>query len=432
MKKLVALLRSCVPESPSHFAELSSSLLSETRQFEEHLIEQGFVAKIEDETMQEFYSLSNFACTFENKYADKRRSIILSNARDTLLKEDYHNTIIVGSINQQDHDKYHNNQSHFVMERDALNVFHLDQCAISKTASTLITLCRKTLDEAVHQTSPPSAVPILYKTSRDLLDLFRAIIPTAHGNAIATIPRTAAVLHNDCVYLAHHLLTLGLEYKDKFQKLPLQRPKLYLTCTFVDFVPTFRDIAEQAMLDMIQRQKKQLALVVGERVQSLQQALRSNEAVTEWTEAETGVRAAHYHLHHLSQAWKPILSRDVYARSMGSLVDTFFALLLDPVVTASEISVAATHFVSSLFRDVLQAENLFLGFADEAKTYSRVWDRLTAVGRFMEMSLADISIGLSEGVFRSLTGPELSRLIHATFSDSDNRRKILQTLTTPE
>lgn len=67
MKKLVALLRFCVPESPSRFAELSSSLLSETRQFEEHLIEQGFIAKIEDETMQEFYSLFSAP----NKYLTK-------------------------------------------------------------------------------------------------------------------------------------------------------------------------------------------------------------------------------------------------------------------------------------------------------------------------------------------------------------------------
>ena len=50
---------------------------------------------------------------------------------------------------------------------------------------------------------------MLYRTSRELLDLFRAIVPTLHATEVASIPRTAAVLHNDCVYLAHESMLLG-------------------------------------------------------------------------------------------------------------------------------------------------------------------------------------------------------------------------------
>jgi hypothetical protein len=46
----------------------------------------------------------------------------------------------------------------------------------------------------------------------------------------------------------------------------------------------------------------------------------------------------------------------------------------------------------------------------------------------MDMSLANIQAALAEGVFREVTGPELSRLIIATFSESKKRDHLLQVL----
>ena len=43
----------------------------------------------------------------------------------------------------------------------------------------------------------------------------------------------------------------------------------------------------------------------------------------------------------------------------------------------------------------------------------------------MDMFLADIGVGLLRGAFRSVTGPELSRLILGVFADSDKRRGVL-------
>jgi centromere/kinetochore protein ZW10 len=75
-------------------------------------------------------------------------------------------------------------------------------------------LCRESLDDAANPEVASDYVddalpPTLYRASRELMDLFRAIIPTAHAREIGTIPRVAAVLHNDCVYLAHECSLLG-------------------------------------------------------------------------------------------------------------------------------------------------------------------------------------------------------------------------------
>jgi len=59
---------------------------------------------------------------------------------------------------------------------------------------------------------------------------------------------------------------------------------------------------------------------------------------------------------------------------------------------------------------------------------SRVWDRFMAVGRVMDMSIADIQVALSDGLFRSVTGLELSRLVTSCFDDGPKRRSLLQSL----
>jgi centromere/kinetochore protein ZW10 len=262
-----------------------------------------------------------------------------------------------------------------------------------------------------------------------MLDLFRAIIPSTHGEEVANIPRTAAVLHNDCVFLAHRCLTLGLEYKDKF---PLAKGAddtrgklLRQTCMFVDMVPPFRELADRSMGDMLEKQKAQLLEVVGSRITLLGDSLRSNESLVEWSEAETAIKAGLYHLRHLSQAWKPTLSREVYGRSMGYLGDTLFTMFSDQVMKAAAISESACQLVSALFRSAMQGVSELL---DQDTLFCRCWDRFSAVGRFMDMSLADIQAALAEGVFRTVTGPELSRLIVATFSESEKRDHLLQVL----
>ena len=53
------------------------------------------------------------------------------------------------------------------------------------------------------------------------------------------------------------------------------------------------------------------------RLASFEQALSSNESVTEWDDAKTASRAALYHLRHLSQSWSQVLSREVYHLAIG-------------------------------------------------------------------------------------------------------------------
>ena len=187
------------------------------------------------------------------------------------------------------------------------------------------------------------------------------------------------------------------------------------------------------------------------RLTNFQQALASNEAVSEWDDADTALRAALYHLRHLSQAWKQVLSRSVYHMSMGNLVDVVFTLFLDPVLKAEDITESASRFVHSLFLEMARgsAELFFVGGGgigehssstiavheqdhqqriQLAKKYTNTFDKSQAVGQFMCMRLDEIQRGLEEGVFLSVTAKELSHLIAAAFDDSEKRMALLNAL----
>jgi centromere/kinetochore protein ZW10 len=144
------------------------------------------------------------------------------------------------------------NHSSDDLKEEALANFRLSRCSVSDSANKLMALVRNTMDEAlavstsVPQDSPLAILrPTLYKTAREMFSLFSAIIQANHGREVANVPRTAAVLHNDSVFLAHHCLTLGLEYKEKFPQFDEDDSRgnlLKQTCIFVDMVPLYREV----------------------------------------------------------------------------------------------------------------------------------------------------------------------------------------------
>ena len=419
---LELMSKTCIPDS------LEASELSglATRGNELQAICDPFCKALLDNQMippDQTTKLMTFCQNFVHAYVNHRRCVLLNEARDILQKNDYHKTVEVGvEVNEK--------------EDDGMSIFQLHRSSISETSSKIMVLLRKTMDEAVAVQpglEPPLNLlrPTLYRTAREMLSLFRAIIPASHGGEVAHVPRTAALLHNDCVFLAHHCLTLGLEYKEQLgvteDDVDARGKLLQQTCLFVDMVPLFRDLADQSMNDMLDLQKHQLAEIVGSRISYLGKALQSDESLHEWSEAETALAAGIYHLRHLSQAWKPVLSSQVFARSMGYLADAIFTLYLQQIFTqAVDISPSAHQFMSGLINKAMDEIRRLL---DNSMEGSSVWERFEAVGKFFGMqNLGEVERALGHGVFSTLVSQELVQLIQGSYLDTAERRSLLQTL----
>ena len=53
-----------------------------------------------------------------------------------------------------------------------------------------------------------------------MLDLFRAIMPVYYQSSLEEIPGLSMLFFNDCMYISHHLLTLGFHYQVRFPIFP--------------------------------------------------------------------------------------------------------------------------------------------------------------------------------------------------------------------
>lgn len=65
-------------------------------------------------------------------------------------------------------------------------------------------------------------------------------ISTSSRENLLKFPHLAAIQHNNCMYLAHHLLTLGHHFQAH-----LPQPLSEGVATFVDMVPGFRKLGKQ-------------------------------------------------------------------------------------------------------------------------------------------------------------------------------------------
>ena len=465
MKILIDLLEDeCIPStiSSSKLTTLpkhSEFVQEQVKLFESSLVKHNLLQKsyeykstITAVTNDQKKQLSHSAESFMTIYAQKQRAKILCEGRKLLLEQDFHDTILIG-VNVREQQKanqpiYLDHLVGFPDDNEDMSLFVLHEEKVSVVASNIMKLSIQTMDLAVEtdftvdKDLEKLMPPMLYRTARELFDLYRAIIPSTHSNEISTIPRTAAILHNDCVYFAHKMLSLGLEYKDRFPSFKqevhdddekdVDSPIVY---TFLDMVPIFRELAEQTMQDMIKYQMNQLDEVVCPRITYFTDALRENEAVVEWTEGETALQAGLYHLRHLSQSWWNVLSYEVYSRAIASLVDRLYSFYLEGVLKAQDISEPACHYISALFRDTIKGtaelfaiNEEFDHSLNEATKYCKLWRKFHAIGEFMSMSLADINVNLSEGTFREVTGVELSHLVTVVYEDSEKRKKLLNLL----
>jgi hypothetical protein len=433
------------------------------------------IQELRDKNILPMETVTYFTDYFQSihqMYINHRRCQLLNEARDLILSTDYHNTNVVGEEIEIPPPMFAAERPHHpaaaavdsILAQDGLAVFKLHRASVSCTAHEVMGLCRKIMDDVVEQynhrtdaedasqlpkvshfTSPAdfqiTYCATLYRTARETLDLFRALIPAQYGREVAQVPRTAAILHNDGVYFAHHCLTLGLEYKNQFQDPVSERTDhqaddenisktrdqmLRQHCMFIDMVPLFRDIADRSLSDMLAVQKHQIQELVQERIAIFDVALKSNEYLSEWSDAEMAFQAGIYHIRHVVQNWKPpILSNDIFNRAIGYLVDALLTMFWEEIEKATDISAEACPFLHSLWTKAMEELDRVWEPCPNKKQFSKLWDRCQVCGLFMNMSILEIQNALSSGLFCSVTASELTHLIASCFDDTPKRRALL-------
>ncbi|XP_038079437.1 centromere/kinetochore protein zw10 homolog [Patiria miniata] len=233
-----------IPTSSSKLNEYKA-VITATERFEASLRKTGqFIAETAS-------LLLTYARDVNVHFANKKCQELIVEARK-LMKRELHNTKRVGTMKvdnknvkdqkQDAKDKCHVSES----------IFALPECAVSESIECLVNLAYQTLQEAASNT-PQCAIQLFY-TVRNMFEIFCDVVPTYHRDSLQKLPLECALHHNNCMYIAHHLLTLGHQYR---QSLP--PPLCDGTYTFVDLIPVFRKLASECFLAQMKMMLTQLS-----------------------------------------------------------------------------------------------------------------------------------------------------------------------------
>ncbi|RLN90417.1 hypothetical protein BBJ28_00023709, partial [Nothophytophthora sp. Chile5] len=193
-----------------------SVVLWQVNDLENKLVAVGFSA-CSNSQLREFVNQLN------QLHSKKRRQGILSQGRE-LMRQGYHDSVKLPVATE-------NSSLNAPISAEEKGVSGEDEDpaldsedvagGCFQTPDYRVTVCAHGLVELAHQalvegcTSGVASAKLLFQTSRDLLFLFRTIVPTLYEDEIANDPRTCMLYHNDCIYIAHHMLVTGHLYKQR-------------------------------------------------------------------------------------------------------------------------------------------------------------------------------------------------------------------------
>uniref|UniRef100_A0A4W4EAC3 Zw10 kinetochore protein n=1 Tax=Electrophorus electricus TaxID=8005 RepID=A0A4W4EAC3_ELEEL len=255
------IIRECLLYSiPNNSSQLAAydTVIKETEDFESQLKEMEYLAG--DST-----DLLKYARNVNCHFASKKCQDVIVAARK-LMTSEMHNTVKICPDyklaipklpspcggNREKQEGKRNIQCDQILENEkqlSPRTLCLPVCRISESVQQLVELAIKTLSEAVGS-SPQCAVQLFY-TTRNIFHLFYDVVPTYHKDNLLKFPHLAAIHHNNCMFLAHHLLTLGHQFRPH---LPLKDGVAY----FVDLVPGFRKLGAQCFVAQMNVQKAEM------------------------------------------------------------------------------------------------------------------------------------------------------------------------------
>eukprot|EP00730_Choanoeca_flexa_P017063 TRINITY_DN8168_c0_g1_i1.p1 TRINITY_DN8168_c0_g1~~TRINITY_DN8168_c0_g1_i1.p1 ORF type:complete len:746 (+),score=174.94 TRINITY_DN8168_c0_g1_i1:28-2238(+) len=345
--------------------------------------------------------------------SNKKRQSILAEARELMLSDNF-NTIEVSHATERGSPFEANIQ--LGDGKVAEQVYRMPTLQVSTTTKQLMDLIYSTLDE-IPSSNPDAAVQLFY-TVRDILDLFRAVVPAHSKAALEGVPQPAVVFHNDCCYIAHHLLSLGHAFK------PHLPSDVGAVATFVDLVAVFRGLGEEYLMSMLRKQHDLLMTTL-----STINGFANTHQTERYVEVETGLKQTIHELTILAKVWKGLMTPELFRMVMDTLVSGVMEAIMAQIMAMDDISEDETHQLHDLMRFLSESVEPIFKVREhpqlKADEQVQAWPKFQQLQEFLTARLTVIidKFNANEWLF---TGDELRGLVRALFAESERRNKFLQ------
>jgi len=421
-------LSNAVPNSNSQMEKFESTI-QETVKFESELIKEGFIPESTD-------SLSKYIKEINVHFANKVCQDILSDARDFMLSE-MHNTTEVNlkfdrasmSLEVENEGKVLDKKTKNMLagleaiDDEFLNVsvFAFPQCCISENTQRLLDFVYQTMIKATE--SPYPLANQIFYSCRDIFELYVNVVPIYHKENLK-LPQLAALHYDNCMYLAHHCMTLGFQFR---HSLPGRLNSSL--ASFVDYVPILRRCGTNCFLEQIRMQQRELL--------DMLIPCHDFRDCTENGESESIRRAFNQVIHHLTRVvkqWNKILPINIFKTSIGLLLNTVLENILSSLFKMEDISVDDSGELHALFTilidrtpEIIQScsnEIVATGINDQVKT----WKKFVCMVKVLEASLEEVVDMWNQGkgeLSMCMTDGEVRYLMRALFKNTDRRAHAL-------
>lgn len=298
----------------------------------------------------------------------------------------------------------------------------LPACRISESVQQLMELALSTLCEAVG--SSTQCALQLFFTVRNVFQLFYDVVPTYHKENLLKFPHLAAIQHNNCMYLAHHLLTLGHHFRAH-----LPQPLSEGVATFVDMVPGFRKLGAQCFLAQMNVQRAELL----ERLSTAHNFCNLDDE-DNYIAASKAVRQVIHQLKQLGTVWQDVLPVSIYCKAMGNLLNTAITEIISKIMMLEDISSEDGEHLHTLCQNIIEEGPLvFIPLAEENKNkkyqeevplYVKKWGTFKELVIVLRANLQEIVDRWADGkgpLAVEFSSSEVKNLIRALFQNTERR-----------
>ncbi|RKP08273.1 Centromere/kinetochore Zw10-domain-containing protein [Thamnocephalis sphaerospora] len=374
--------------------------------------------------------LSAFANNLDRHYAEKKRKYMLDCGRRRLAKYDFEleypahkpwrlyldsdsKLCSAQELPQQQSHQSADAVMHLALAREP---FLFPQCGVSRTAVDLGRLLHDILAEAC-QLNADCALQFAL-AARALVSLFQATVPRQQARIIGQVPALAMQFHNDCMYLGHLLLVLGLDYGDH---MPAGVSQAHLD--FSDMVPFLRHMGEQHF-------NKQLAVQKDALLEAFDDLGGFYDAGEDdrYDKIQQTITQTVYSLRKLSDVWKPVLPSNLHNRAIGLLVDAILGRVITELLDLADISEVESYQLHKacqmLFELTKLVEAVDRTNANKTQVSAWIahWEKYSQLVTLLELSFSDIMQRFRDGKLHMFSANELVGLIRALFSDTPLRQ----------
>ncbi|KAL0994512.1 hypothetical protein UPYG_G00123220 [Umbra pygmaea] len=298
----------------------------------------------------------------------------------------------------------------------------LPVCRISESVQQLMELALHTLSEAVGSSS--QCATQLFFTVRNIFQLFYDVVPTYHKENLLKFPHLAAIQHNNCMYIAHHLLTLGHQFRPHLPD-PLSKG----AATFVDLVPGFRKLGAQCFLAQLNVQRAEML----ERLSTARNFSNLDDE-DNYSAASKAVRQVIHQLKRLGTVWQDVLPVNIFCKAMGTLLNTAISELIAKIMMLEDISTEDGEHLHILCQTIIEEgplvfiplpdENKNLKFQEEVPVYVKKWITFKELVIVLRATLQEIVDRWAEGkgpLALEFTSSEMKSLMRALFQNTERR-----------